>query len=57
MEKKILKLPNQFGVMPLGKLLEKVMLDDLRKFCEERGLDPDDHMPNFPDDSSGQKEI
>ena len=47
---KVLTMPGQFQVMPLGHLLGKVMKDDLRKFCIERGLDPDEYMPEWEDD-------
>ncbi|MEN6508997.1 MAG: hypothetical protein ABFD63_09510 [Smithella sp.] len=45
----VLTMPGQFQVMPLHHLLKKVMEDDLRQYCIERGLKPDDYMPEWPE--------
>ena len=47
---KVLTMPDQFQVMPLDQLLKKVMEDGIRQYCIERGLDPDEYMPEWEDD-------
>lgn len=50
---KLLLMPGQFQVMNLGDMLQEIMEEDLRKYCVENGLDPDEHKPvysNYPED-------
>lgn len=44
---KALLMPGQFQVMSLGDMLQKIMEEDLRKYCVENGLDPDEHKPVY----------
>lgn len=47
---KVLTMPDQFQVMPLGDMLWEIMKEDFRQYCIERGINPDDIMAEWPDD-------
>lgn len=47
---KVLTMPDQFQVVPLHHLLRKNIEEYVRQYCTERGLDPDDYMPEWEDE-------
>lgn len=47
---KVLTMPDQFQVVPLHHMMRKNFEEGIRHYCIERGLDPNDYMPEWGDE-------